>query len=58
MQTVYDNLGAVIGFSIIALLVQNFIGDKAAQYMILLTLLTMLLVNSDKLVSFAQSFKA
>ena len=57
MESVYKNLGAVIGFSVIALLVQNFVGEKASQYMILLTLFTMLLINSEKLVSFAESFQ-
>ena len=30
--------------------------DKASEYLILLTLFTMLIINSDKLVDFAKSF--
>lgn len=57
MQSIYDNLGAVIGFSIIVLLVQNFIGEKEAEYTVLFTLLGMVLINSNKIIDFLKSWK-
>lgn len=57
MESIYRNLGAVIGFSIVVLLVQNFFGEKAGQYTVLFTLFSMLLLNSEKIVNFAESFK-
>lgn len=57
MESIYQNLGAVIGFSVIVLLVQNFIGEKAGEYTVLFTLLTMLILNVDKVVNLANSFK-
>ena len=57
MEEVYKQMGTVIGFSIVVLLVQNFIGEKAGQYTVLFTLFSMLLLNSNKLVTFTQSFK-
>lgn len=57
MESIYKNLGAVIGFSVVVLLVQNFVGEKAGQYTVLFTLLTMLILNVDKVVNVANSFK-
>lgn len=56
MESIYKNLGAVIGFSVIVLLVQNFISEKAGEYTVLLTLVTMLLVNVGKFTDFASNF--
>ena len=57
MKEIYKNLGAVIGFSIVVLLVQSFIGEKAGEYTVLFTLFSMLILNSGKLLTFAESFK-
>ena len=57
METVYKSMGAILGFSVIVLLVQNFIGEKEAQFTVLLTLLGMVLLNSDKIYSFASKVK-
>lgn len=54
METIYKSMGAIVGFSVIVLLIQNFIGEKQAQYTVLFTLMGMLLINSDKIVSFAK----
>ena len=54
MEEVYKNLGAVVGFVLIIWLVQNFVSDKVAQNLTLLTLFTMLILNSDKIVNFTK----
>lgn len=55
MEEVYKNLGAVVGFVLIIWLVQNFVSDKVAQNLTLLTLFTMLILNSDKIVNFTKN---
>lgn len=57
MESIYKNLGAVIAFSIIVFLVQNFVGEKAGEYTVLFTLFSMLLLNSEKVLNVAKSFK-
>ena len=57
MQTLYESMGAIIGFSAVVLVIQNFIGEKAAQYTVLFTLMSMLLLNSDKILNFANKVK-
>lgn len=57
MQTLYESMGAIIGFSAIVLVIQNFVGEKAAQYTVLFTLMSMLLLNSDKILNFANKVK-
>jgi hypothetical protein len=52
MEIVYENLGIIIGFSVLTLLVQNFISDKASESMVLMALLSVVLVNSDKIREF------
>ena len=52
MQGLYENLGVIIGFSTLVLLVQNFISDKASEAFVLIALLSVLLINSDKVVGF------
>lgn len=54
MQELYNSMGAILGFSCIVLIVQNFVSDNAAQKLIMLTLLSMLLLNSDNVVNFAK----
>ena len=49
METIYKSMGAIVGFSVIVLLIQNFIGEKEAQYTVLFTLLSMVLINSGKI---------
>lgn len=57
LNTIYENLGVVIAYSVVILVVQNFLGEKASQLTVLITILSMLLFNSDKFASFADSFK-
>ena len=57
METLYKSMGAIVGFSVIVLVIQNFIGEKAAQYTVLFTLLGMVLLNSDKILNFANKVK-
>ena len=57
MEEIYKNLGAVIGFSILTILLQNFVSDKVSEYFVLLTLLSMLILNSNKLIEFFNSFE-
>lgn len=54
MQEIYKSMGAVVGFSVLTLIIQNFISDKAAQNFVLLVLLSMLIINSGKVVKFAE----
>lgn len=57
MKVVYNSLGAIIGFTVVVLIIQNFVGEKASQYTVLFTLLGMLILNANKLLSFSKSFK-
>ena len=57
MQTLYESMGAIIGFSAVVMVIQNFIGEKAAQYTVLFTLMGMLILNSDKILNFANKVK-
>ena len=57
MQTLYESMGAIIGFSAVVLVIQNFIGEKAAQYTVLFTLMSMLILNSDKILDFTNKVK-
>ena len=57
MQSLYESMGAIVGFSAIVLVIQNFVGEKAAQYTVLLTLISMLILNSDKILNFANKVK-
>lgn len=57
MQSLYESMGAIVGFSAIVLVIQNFVGEKAAQYTVLFTLMSMLILNSDKILDFANKVK-
>ena len=57
MQSLYESMGAIVGFSAIVLVIQNFVGEKAAQYTVLFTLMSMLILNSDKILNFANKVK-
>ena len=46
METLYKNLGMIIGFLSGAFLIQVFFGDKFAEKSILLILFTMIMVNT------------
>ena len=52
MEIIYENLGVIIGFSVLTLLIQNFIGDKASESMVLMALISVVLVNSNKIRDF------
>ena len=57
MESIYKNFGAILGFSVIVLLVQNFVGEKAGEYTVLFTLVSMLVLNSGKVTNVLNSFK-
>ena len=48
METLYKNLGFIIGFLSGAFLIQVFFGDKFAEKSILLILFTMIMVNTKE----------
>ena len=48
METLYNNLGLIIGFLSGAFLIQIFFGDKFAEKSILLILFTMIMVNTKE----------
>ena len=52
MEVIYENLGIIIGFSVLIILIQNFISEKASEAAVLITLISVVLVNSDKLANF------
>ena len=52
MAIIYENLGTIIGFSVLVLLVQNFISDKASEAFVLLALFSVVLINSNKIKNF------
>ena len=47
METLYNNLGMIIGFLSGALLIQLFFGEKFAEKSILLILFTMILIPEN-----------
>ena len=52
METLYKNLGMIIGFLSGAFLIQLFFGDKFAEKSILLILFTMIMVNTKDFENF------
>ena len=54
MVTLYENMGTIVGFSILVLLLQNFVGDKASETLVLVVLVSVLLFNADRLRNFLQ----
>ena len=52
METLYKNLGFIIGFLSGAFLIQVFFGDKFADKSILLILFTMIMVNTKEFNNF------
>ena len=48
METLYKNLGFIIGFLSGAFLIQVFFGDKFAEKSILLILFTMIMINTKE----------
>ena len=52
METLYNNLGMIIGFLSAAFLIQVFFGDKFAEKSILLILFTMIMVNTKSFNNF------
>ena len=52
MKIVYENLGVIIAFSLLIILVQNFISEKASESLLLITLVSVLLVNANKITDF------
>ena len=52
METLYNNLGMIIGFLSGAFIIQLFFGDKFAEKSILLILFTMIMVNTKEFNNF------
>ena len=52
METLYNNLGMIIGFLSGAFIIQLFFGDKFAEKSILLILFTMIMVNKKEVNKF------
>ena len=52
METLYNNLGMIIGFLSGAFLIQLFFGEKFAEKSILLILFTMIMVNTKSFNNF------
>ena len=52
METLYNNLGMIIGFLSGAFIIQLFFGDKFAEKSILLILFTMIMVNTKSFNNF------
>ena len=52
METLYKNLGLIIGFLCGAFLIQLFFGNKFAEKSILLILFTMIMVNTKEFNNF------
>ena len=52
METLYNNLGLIIGFLSGTFLIQVFFGDKFAEKSILLILFTMIMVNTKEFNNF------
>ena len=52
METLYNNLGMIIGFLSGAFLIQLFFGEKFAEKSILLILFTMIMVNTKEFEKF------
>ena len=52
METLYNNLGMIIGFLSGAFLLQVFFGEKFTEKSILLILFTMIMVNSKEFNNF------
>ena len=48
METLYNNLGMIIGFLSGAFIIQLFFGEKFAEKSILLILFTMIMVNTKE----------
>ena len=48
METLYNNLGMIIGFLSGAFIIELFFGDKFAEKSILLILFTMIMVNTKE----------
>ena len=54
METLYNNLGMIIGFLSGAFLIQLFFGEKFAEKSILLILFTMIMVNTKSFENFIE----
>ena len=54
METLYNNLGMIIGFLSGAFLIQLFFGEKFAEKSILLILFTMIMVNTKAFENFIE----
>lgn len=57
MKKFYDDFGFIIGFMFLTLIFSTAFGEKATQYFLLLTLVSMILFNSQKFITFFNSLK-
>ena len=56
MEEIYKNMGFIIGFLSLVLIVQNFFGEKGSENFVLLILISMIIINADKFGSWLNSF--
>ena len=56
MDKLYESMGIMIAFCFLIMLVQNFIGDKASETLVLVCLVSVLLANVDKTTNFVKNF--
>ena len=52
MKTLYEDIGVIMGFLLLVFIVNSLVGEKASEAFCLLTLLTMVILNSGKITSF------
>lgn len=57
MENFYNSMKAIIIFLIIMIMISVMVGEKSAQNMAMFILLGMLLLNSDKIVTFLEKLK-
>lgn len=52
IENIYNNMTFIISFLILALVLQMFAGNKVLERFLLLVLLSMIIVNSNKFIDF------
>ena len=57
MNNIYNGLGFIIGYLIIMLAFLTIFGEKATEAFLVLTLISMILFNSNKFISLLNSLK-
>ena len=58
MKSFYESCGFLIGFLVLLLIFQMFFGNKFSEYFMLLVLLSMLVVQKDKVLYLMAKFES